>query len=492
MAEESGGPDTKRYDLSALLSCILFGLVFLFLANHENLWYDEIFSLQQIRLNWEGVLSLSKVDVHPYGYPVLLKVFSLIFGSGIFTARLFSVLLMTFSGILIYHTGKILSRPKNGLAAMLLFYLLPGTQFYALEIRMYAAVVFFMSANIMFTAKIIRDQRGFIPFIGVAACAFVGMSLHYGAAPVLMVTALWGMFSLLRQTRWRSLLLLLSAYFLAALLYSPCLLVSLKQFQCANEPGNMWCNPLSLKAVILTVFYPFTGYFPRFYYAMPGILLVFIYVFYRMLQGDHKNHFRLNHDIVFLFSLYVSPLAMGFFLFLLTGKPMIIERSMIPGIPGFALAFGLLLPDFNKFRLKLSFLLIGILISCFHLTAIYFRTRDDAIYQMREYLQNLVHNDDVKIYYADYFHATVLAEILPQWKHTILQRGKFFDWDGKILKNISFSADYSKNEGREFFILGEHPSPESFAAEMQIPWKLQFKKNFINSYRGTEFRIYEK
>ena len=317
------------------------------------------------------------------------------------------------------------------------------------------------------------------------------MSLHYGCAPGVAATAVWGGLSLWREKRFTQLIWLIAAYLFAALLYTPWLLVFLKQLQLAKTADNAWNIPLSIKRFLIILFYPFIGYYSRFYYAIPGILLVFICVFYRMLQGNHKNHFRLNHDIVLLFCLYFSPLAMGFFLFLLTGKPIIIERSMIPGISGMALAFGLFFSDSNKSRHKLPFLLICILISCFHLTAIFFRTRDDAIYQMREYLQHCVHNSDVELYYTDHFHASVLAEILPRCQHRILQRETLPFWNGKIMRNISFLAEYPKRQGRKFFILDEHTKPEDFVIEMQIPGRLRLQKAFISSYRYTGFYIYE-
>lgn len=71
---------------------IVLGIIFISLsAFHENIWYDECYSVAMARHSFADIWKITANDVHPALYYWFLHILYLIFGSNILVFRLFSV-----------------------------------------------------------------------------------------------------------------------------------------------------------------------------------------------------------------------------------------------------------------------------------------------------------------------------------------------------------------------------------------------------------------
>jgi len=90
------------------IAIILLGIGFISLPIfHENLWFDESYSVAIAKHGFADIWTITGNDVHPPVYYWMLHIIYLIFGNNILAFRLFSVIAVIIVGILGYtHIRK--------------------------------------------------------------------------------------------------------------------------------------------------------------------------------------------------------------------------------------------------------------------------------------------------------------------------------------------------------------------------------------------------
>ena len=141
---------------------ILSFLVCLFQAFGQDIWFDEVFSVNFIQHSYREVAALTGKDVHPPLYYWYLKLFHDIgkvlvpAASSIVLCKLASML--PFVGIFVYTLTAI--RKNFGLHTAGLFWFLimtmPQISNYTVEIRMYSLALFFITAAFVHSCELVR------------------------------------------------------------------------------------------------------------------------------------------------------------------------------------------------------------------------------------------------------------------------------------------------------------------------------------------------
>ena len=121
------------------IGIILLGIIFICLsAFHENIWFDESYSVAIAKHSFSDIWNITGNDVHPPLYYWALHIVWMIFGNQNIAFRLFSVLAIAILGILGYtHIRKDFGE-KVGILFSFLTYFLPIMCTYSQEIRMYS------------------------------------------------------------------------------------------------------------------------------------------------------------------------------------------------------------------------------------------------------------------------------------------------------------------------------------------------------------------
>ena len=141
---------------------ILSFLVCLFQAFGQDIWFDEVFSVNFIQHSYREIAALTGKDVHPPLYYWYLKLFHDIgkvlvpAASSIVLCKLASML--PFVGIFVYTLTAI--RKNFGLHIAGLFWFLvmtmPQISNYTVEIRMYSLALFFITAAFVHSCELVR------------------------------------------------------------------------------------------------------------------------------------------------------------------------------------------------------------------------------------------------------------------------------------------------------------------------------------------------
>lgn len=160
-----GTPDEKWKNGCGVLFLILGILSFfvcLFQAFGQDIWFDEVFSVNFIQHSYKEIAVLTGKDVHPPLYYWYLKLFHDIgkvlvpAASSIVLCKLASML--PFVGIFVYTLTAI--RKNFGLHVAGLFWFLvmtmPQISNYTVEIRMYSLALFFITAAFVHSCELIQ------------------------------------------------------------------------------------------------------------------------------------------------------------------------------------------------------------------------------------------------------------------------------------------------------------------------------------------------
>lgn len=162
---------------------VLLGLgLRLYRLDSVSFWSDEAFTTHWIHKDlvflWTRGLEL---ETTPPLYYTLLKFWAWLAGSSDLAIRLFSALASTATIPLVFLLGRAFGRPATGLAAALLFALMPMQVFYAQEARAYALVPLFLATALLgllrFTRAAMAAER---------AEGWQGLPLFAGSAVLLI------------------------------------------------------------------------------------------------------------------------------------------------------------------------------------------------------------------------------------------------------------------------------------------------------------------
>lgn len=230
----------------------------------SSIWHDEGYTMWLIRYNPLEIISRTARDVHPPGYYLLAKPWTMIFGDSVFAVRTLSVF---FSVGIIYLTFKIIEKlfgKKEAFWASLFVALSPFMIRFAQEARMYGVVAFFTTLGTYFLVRFIKDKNNklLIPyFLSMAVAiytqyyAFFVIISHW----LILAIATPGFFTFRWGKSFKEKLRIFSPYWWIAnisllLVYIPWFPVAYKQV--TRVSGSYWIKPewITIKTIPGSIF----------------------------------------------------------------------------------------------------------------------------------------------------------------------------------------------------------------------------------------------
>lgn len=243
-----------RKDGAHLLLLLLGAGLFIGGCFQNSLWFDEAYTVGLMQHSLPDVLRWATYDVHPHLYYILLKLFTLLFGSSLPVMRLFSAL----GGILFASLGYTHLRRNFGKAVGFWFsfcaIFCAQTLAYALAIRMYTWAAFFVAAAAIYAYRMTIDpakRHNRVLFLVFALCAAY---THYFGLFAAGMMQLFLLFRAFRRKKGYLFWLVNSAILLAA--YLPGLLVMKLQ---AGLGGAAWLSLEWPDTLFELTSYPFLG-----------------------------------------------------------------------------------------------------------------------------------------------------------------------------------------------------------------------------------------
>lgn len=267
---------------------LLFGIVVVAVAlrsyqlTARSIWFDESFTYRLIGFPVPELITRTAADVHPPLYYILVKYWTVVFGSSALALRSFSILCAALSVLGGYFfTAEAFKSKRAGITAAMFLALSPWTIAYAWEARMYTlGMTLALFSSFVLIRALRKRSFGWFLVYGVLAAAF--FYTHYYAifTIIAQVVALAAVF--IWQTKGRvgeiiqdrSVWWAICGYIVALLLISPWIPRFLVQQSQVQE--SYWIPRIGLVSVpdtLYRIFIP-TINLPQRHGIMAGVLLL--------------------------------------------------------------------------------------------------------------------------------------------------------------------------------------------------------------------------
>ena len=219
--------------------------VYTFNITYSDMWTDEAWSKALVGHSFPEMFSLLADDFHPPLYFVLLKLFTSLVGSSVFTVRLFSVIGTLCTLALSYHVGQRVLARKGALYFCAFLMSIPMLAVYSRTGRMYTWGAFFVTGIFFYACLYIQHTRKKdLVFLALFTC--LAAYTHYYT----LIAAFWAnvfVFVTLLLQRKKAWKVHLVTMLCVAGLYLPWMFALSGQVHDAQ--GDYWIAPVSLGVV---------------------------------------------------------------------------------------------------------------------------------------------------------------------------------------------------------------------------------------------------
>ena len=307
------------YILPIILLVISFSIIF-----SNDIWGDENFSLQLIKLSYPDGIMRTAWDVHPPLYYIILKsivdLFSGIVPNPIWTAKFASLIPHIFLLVL----GFTIIKKKYGIVTAFLFNMfslgMPALMGYSTEIRMYSWGMFFVTLAFFSSLEIYKNESEKKYFILLTLFSALASYCHYFAcaASIVIYIELFIYFKFKKDKKGAKRTFLSGLG--VAILYLPWILVFL--FQLKQVSADYWIAPITPYTIMKNLIFLFES---TNKIVEAGCFLLFVIAFIGILLEIKNNK---NIESICGFGVWFGTIFLGIALSLLI-RPIFVSRYIM-------------------------------------------------------------------------------------------------------------------------------------------------------------------
>ena len=308
----------------------------------EDLWYDEIISFWVASPNHSFSDSFkihNYIEIAPYTYHFLLKLFFKVFGYHVETGRYVSAIFSCLSILTIPYIVKITNHNKAYLLSIFLVSLNIFLISYAQEIRVYSMLLFFVSLSLLFFFKVLKNDNNFLYFISFS---LIAIFLHPFA---LLIFFSYILYAFLRFLKFKEINLRLNISLIFIGLISVIFYLIFFYFLKQSNYNHEWIPQIDFK------FY--TNFFFSSFFGSRILGLIFLFFLIFLSIKNFKNLKTLDYLSVFFILIIVSytlPIIFSY-----AFEPVLVPRYLIFVLIPVILLISILTYEFNSS--KISFLI---------------------------------------------------------------------------------------------------------------------------------------
>ena len=343
------------YVLPIILLIISFSTIF-----SNDIWGDENYSLQLIKLSYLDGIIRTSCDVHPPLYYTILKsmvdLFSGIVPNPIWTAKFTSLI----PHIILLVLGFTIIKNKYGIVTAFLFNMfslgMPALMGYSTEIRMYSWGMLFVTLAFLSSLEIYKTESEKKYYILLTIFSAFASYCHYFAcaASIIIYIEIFIYFFIKKDKKGvkRTFKSGLGVVFL----YSPWIYAFIEQLLAVS--ANYWIGPITPRTVIYNYIFLFQT---TNKIVEAGCFLLFLIAFINVLLGI-KN--KKNIESICGFGVWFGTIFLGVFLSLLI-RPIFVSRYVMVTAMCFWFAVAFSINNLKVDWLKTCYVLATVVLSIF-------------------------------------------------------------------------------------------------------------------------------
>ena len=321
---------------------LLFTLLYLSLIFNDNVWTDEIFSMNLFADSFAQIIVDTAEDVHPPLYYFLGRIMRLLFGESLQVQKILTIIPMSLT--LALGAGKIRRNFGDRTAFLFILFLgcLPCSMTYAVQVRMYSWALLCVTACGLSVWEILKKNR-ISDWIWLSISAVAAAYLHYFAfVSVIIINGMLFLWLLFSKEQWKKLARWCIFSILMVLAYLPWLPYMLEQV--TRVEGGYWIAPITMETVWSYFIWAFgLNPLPQTTY---GYLLISLTAGTGCLAGWLRRNRQpeavgQNHSSIFLYALFDMAVptltAAGGIILSLIGQPIYRDQYVFPAMGLFCL-----------------------------------------------------------------------------------------------------------------------------------------------------------
>lgn len=271
------------------IALIMFGIIFVGIgAFHNNLWFDEAYSVGMARQSFIDIWTIGGHDVHPVLYYWILHIIYLITGGSIMAYRIVSVIPIAMMIILGYTHIKKDFGEKTGFIFSFLATFLPVMATYAIEVRMYSWAILTVTLLAIYAYRLSKQDntKNWIIF-GISSIASI--FLHYYGLMAAGLINIVLLIHLIRNKRKKGLIYIISFGIIQAIAYLPWVMYLAAQM--SHVAGGFWIGFTFPKTLMELTSSQLSGYIRTTDYRellVPTVFTLELYAY--MIYKTYKLH----------------------------------------------------------------------------------------------------------------------------------------------------------------------------------------------------------
>ncbi|MBO5212890.1 MAG: glycosyltransferase family 39 protein [Clostridia bacterium] len=484
------------------LAIILLGTIFVLSGAFYNAyWFDEAYSVGLVKHSLWDIIKIAPNDVHPLFYYIMLKIYTLIFGTSAYAMRIFSVIATFLLSLIGYtHIKKDFGR-KVGMYYSGIIFLFPVVFKYSQQIRMYTWAALFVALCAIYAYRYINSSNRKNQILFIVFSVMCAYTHHFALFTTVFINIFMFVYCFIRKqiaNKW-----IVPAIWQIAL-FIPGIFVFLEQ---ALRGGAGW---ITLDGDILSRLFAFfyvgdalnnaVELSPKLYAFLGAIgLAIFIFVAF-VLYKEYERKNAQAYAPIMAFLVFITVILATFIYSFV--KPLLYERYLFVMIALFAFALAYALSKVKIKYIPIAIIAVMSVILIVRVVPIYQVTLNKSSDNVMEYANENIGKDDLLIFddnslsaysFAVYSHETTCcAYNHDNWG--VEEAYKAFSKDSYVTKDIQKIGELLEQGKETVYVIVFENNEKSQAiietVEQSGLYIFDRKDTVIQEYYDYYFDIY--
>ena len=392
--EENKTTKFEKYINLIHIAIIVVGALFIFAgAMHENIWFDETYTVGLVKQNFINLINAGAADVHPLAYYILAKFATMPFENSIISLRIFSCIGMIMLSVLGYtHLRKDFGK-KCGIIYSFLTMFTPIMLIYSGEIRMYSWAAVFVTLTGIYAYRIATKDKNIKNWILFGVFSLLSAYTHYFAMIAIGIINIVLFVWCIKNKKYVKEFLITG--FSQVALFIPGLIIFIKQ--ATRVAGGFWINITYPNILLDILTFNYTGMIDSD--AVKSLILVFASVClgYVLCNINKKREQDKNITAcIFAFVVYFGVIAISLFASIKTD--IFTTRYTIPMVGLFVFAVSYILSLENKKWIHIGFTTVILVLYAINAFNLYQENYSSSNKLLTETIDAKVEANDIFIY----------------------------------------------------------------------------------------------
>ena len=388
---------------------IVLGIIFLNMSIfHDNIWFDESYSVGIANHSFIDIWNIGGHDVHPVLYYWILHIISIFTNSSIMAYRIFSGFVISITGILGYtHIRKDFGEKAGAIFSFLIFFS-PITGMFANEIRMYALVMFLITVLSIYAFRLAKESK-LVYWIIFGLSSLCSIYTHYYGLMAAGIINLILLFYFIKNQKKKSYIIQIIIGVIQALLYLPWMIYFSSQLNTMASNG-FWISITFPDTLIEILGFQFAGNLNIYIGLAISILIYGISIYIFKKTGGVKN----NIPVVIILSVWGLVIIAALIMSLILTQAILYYRYLFALTGVFFLALSILLAK-GKTIFTIIVCIIIFIAGCVNNIQMIIENYDSTNDNPFEYIESNMEEGDI-IAYSNIGSGSVLAVKFPNNK----------------------------------------------------------------------------